>query len=68
MVRVAVSVNLPDPPESTRSLSRHFTAINSASGGHSIQCSVCKTRDKANPRLLVKGQKFVCGSCSKAKT
>lgn len=63
MVRLAVSVNLPTPPEPTRNLARTFDAINAAVSGVNVQCSNCRERGRVNSKLLKRGQKFVCGSC-----
>lgn len=63
MARVAIPVELPDPPESVRNLANYFQAINAAVSGVNVQCSVCRERGRVNAKLLRKGERFVCGSC-----
>lgn len=70
MVRVAVSVDLPAPVETTRNLSLVFSAIHSKVGAVSVQCSRCKTRGRVNSALLGRGKKrppFICGLCRGAE-
>lgn len=68
MTRLAVPVVLPAPSESTRNLARTFNAINAAVSGVSVQCSICKTRDRVNSKLIGKGKRppFICGECLRA--
>lgn len=66
MARLSVPVILHVPPEPTRNLAKQFQAINGNVGGVNVQCSICKTRGRANSKLVGKGRgraPIVCGSC-----
>lgn len=65
MVRLAVPLNLSTPPEPTRNLAYRFDAINGNVGAVNVMCSRCKTRGRANSKLVGKGKRppFICGAC-----
>jgi hypothetical protein len=60
--------SLPEPVESTRSLSRVFTAIHAQASAVNVQCSRCRERGRVNSMLLGKGKRppFLCGVCRAA--
>lgn len=61
MVRLAVPLNLHIPPEPTKNLAKRFSGVNDFVTGVNVTCTVCKTRDKANSKLVKRP--FVCGAC-----
>lgn len=63
MARVAVPLDLPEPPDSLRNLANYFQPINAAVSGVTIQCSVCRERGRVNAKLFRRGERFVCGEC-----
>lgn len=65
MLRVRnIPVQLSEPVESTRQLSQRIDPINHrAVSGRTVKCSVCGLSGRINAKLVVRGERFVCGGC-----